>query len=107
MERRWTTRTSIALPVEVLCEGGATLHCLTENIGLGGIFVRAPRDAMAPGQQVELTFSLAAGATPEQHRLRAKVVRATDEGIGLMFRDFDATAFRSLQRVMKAREFSN
>lgn len=105
MERRWTTRTKVALPVEVACEGGATLHCMTEDIGLGGVFVRAPREAVATGQHVELKFSLPANAAPEEHRLRAKVVRANDIGVGLMFCDFDATAFRSLQRVMKAREF--
>lgn len=106
MERRWTTRTKVALPVELACEGGATLRCTTENIGLGGVFVRAPSQRVAEGQNVDLTFSLSAGSTTEEHRLRAKVVRTTDAGLGLMFRDFDATAFRSLQRVMKAREFN-
>lgn len=106
MERRWTTRTKVALAVDLACEGGETLRCTTDNIGLGGVFVRAPGRAMVTGQNVELTFSLAANPTPEQHRLRAKVVRSTDAGIGLMFCDFDATAFRSLQRVMKARDVS-
>lgn len=106
MERRWTTRTNVILPVELAWEGGATLRCMTENIGLGGVFVRAPGQAIAEGQNVDLTFSLDAGSTKEQHHLRAKVVRATEGGLGLMFRDFDATAFRSLQRVMKVREFS-
>lgn len=107
MERRWTTRTNVALAVDLSCEGSETLRCATENIGLGGVFVRASGRTMAPGQNVELTFSLAANPVPEQHRLRAKVVRSTDLGIGLMFCDFDATAFRSLQRVMKARDFSD
>lgn len=106
MERRWTTRTKLALTVEVACEGGRILRCTTEDIGLGGVFVNAPTTAIPEGQNVELIFSLPANSAPEEHKLRAKVVRATDAGVGLMFRDFDATAFRSLQRVMRARELA-
>jgi hypothetical protein len=104
MERRWTTRTQLQLAVEVSQEGGTTLHCTTRDIGLGGVFVNVGRRALPEGQNVELTFRLPTSTPVEECRLRAKVVRAADEGAGLIFRDFDATAFRSLQKVMRSRD---
>jgi hypothetical protein len=36
-----------------------------------------------------------------RHKLSARVVRHTENGVGLMFRDFDTSAFRALQEIMK------
>ncbi len=110
MERRWTTRTELDLDVEVAVEDGGVFQARTRDIGLGGVFVRTAGDPdLEPGDDVELVFRLPGetgdGPFPDpeegQYRIRARVVRLTPVGAGLMFRDFDATAFRSLQKVMK------
>lgn len=104
MERRWTTRTRLCVDVDIANADGGVLRCTTQDIGLGGVYVAVPRAQLSEGQNVELTFRLAQSVTTEEHKLRARVVRTNHGGAGLMFRDFDANAFRSLQRVMRARD---
>ncbi len=110
MERRWTTRTELDLDVEVAVEDGEVFQARTRDIGLGGVFVHTAEGAdLEHGDDVELVFrlpqesgnSLFSESGEGQYRIRARVVRLTSAGAGLMFRDFDATAFRSLQKVMK------
>ena len=103
MERRWTTRTRVCLDVDIIHDSGS-VHCTTQDIGLGGMYVALPRASLSEGQNVEVAFHLTQSASVEEHKLRARVVRTSHGGAGLMFRDFDANAFRSLQRVMRVRE---
>ena len=101
MERRWTERTSINVPVDLSYAGVQTEECRTRDIGLGGVFVVLPETVnLMEETSVELTFKL--GATPHltKHRINARVVRVSGDGVGMMFRDFDAIAFRSLQEVL-------
>jgi hypothetical protein len=101
MERRWTERTSINVPVDISYGGVQTEDCRTRDIGLGGVFVELPGGANLAGETaVELTFKLGTSPNVTKHRINARVVRATGDGVGMMFRDFDAIAFRSLQEVL-------
>lgn len=100
IERRWTTRTPINLDVEVLSHGAGIAACKALDIGLGGVFLKINPDEIPPDSNVELFFVLGAGESRIKHKIKAKVVRSTPHGMGLMFRDFDATAFRSLQEVL-------
>lgn len=104
MEKRWTQRTQVELEVDVLTGEGGTLGCRTRDICLGGVFVKLSRDLTLPQDSpVELMFKLGMGESITRHRIKAKVVRITDEGAGMMFRDFDAGAFRSLQELLRYR----
>ena len=101
MERRWTERTSINVPVDLSYGGLQTEDCRTRDIGLGGVFIELPTEAnIAAEMAVELTFKLGASPNLTKHRINARVVRVTEDGVGMMFRDFDAIAFRSLQEVL-------
>lgn len=104
IERRWTTRTPINLDVEVLYHGAGVAACQALDIGLGGVFLKINPDKILPDSNVELLFLLGAGESRIKHKIKAKVVRATTHGMGLMFRDFDATAFRSLQEVLRYKD---
>lgn len=104
MERRWTTRRKLGLEVDVVFEGGHLSGCQTRDIGLGGVFVKTGDRVLPDDQPVEVRFKLQGPVEVEEHKIRAKVVRLVSGGAGLMFRDFDAGAFRSLQRVLKVRE---
>jgi len=102
MERRWTTRTELNIAVDVLLNDEVAIQCRTGDIGLGGVYLNTRVDSqLTEGDTVELMFKLRAPQS-ETCKLRAKVVRLTEQGAGLMFKDFDAIAFRSLQQVMKA-----
>ena len=104
MERRWTTRTDIRVNLEVATTDSVFAGCETRDIGLGGVFIRTNGHTLYQGENVELTFNLASASDGMAPMIRAKVVRLTDDGAGLMFKDFDAIAFRSLQKVIKSQE---
>ena len=103
MERRWTTRTEMNIDIDVATSDAILSGCETRDIGLGGVYVLTNGQALTEGQEVELTFKLKEqledNAAP---MIRARVVRLTNDGAGMMFKDFDAIAFRSLQKVIKA-----
>ncbi len=102
MERRWTERTPIDVPVDLSFAGNQAGECRTRDIGLGGVFVALPQGCKIDEETpVELTFKLGAGVHLTKHRINARVVRVADGGVGMMFRDFDAGAFRSLQEVLR------
>ena len=101
MERRWTERTSMTVPVDLSYAGVLTEECRTRDIGLGGVFVELPTEvSLAEETPVELTFKLDTNSGLTKHRINARVVRVCGDGVGMMFRDFDAIAFRSLQEVL-------
>lgn len=105
MERRWTERTPINVAVDLAYAGMQAGEYRTRDIGLGGVFVELPKATeIAAETPVELIFKLGSGEGVTKHRINARVVRVTDEGIGMMFRDFDASAFRSLQEVLRYKQ---
>ncbi|MBI2778293.1 MAG: PilZ domain-containing protein [Gammaproteobacteria bacterium] len=104
MERRWTARAPIYLDVGLFFQGKEISVCKTRDIGLGGVFLESAQPLLPKEAQVELIFMLGSGAQRIKHKIRAKVARLAEEGMGLVFRDFDATAFRSLQEVMRHKE---
>ena len=101
IERRWTMRTPANLDVDVLCQGEGLAVGQALDIGLGGAFLKIHRGEVLPDSNVELIFLLGASPHRIKHKIKAKVVRISAQGLGLMFRDFDAGTFRSLQEVLK------
>lgn len=106
MERRWTARAQMKLPVEMSHAGTHTEGCVTQDVGLGGVFLQIPPHVKVFNEShVELTFRLGDDDSQvTKHRIKARVVRVSDEGAGMMFRDFDASTFRSLQEILRYRE---
>ena len=101
MERRWTTRAQVSL----LQSGTHTEGCRTRDVGLGGVYIELPPNLkLFAESHVELIFRLGEGSEITKHRVKARVVRVGDTGAGMMFRDFDATTFRSLQEILRTRE---
>ncbi|MFQ5470433.1 MAG: PilZ domain-containing protein [Gammaproteobacteria bacterium] len=112
MEQRWSPRTNVNIDVDLHVNGEEITGCKTRDIGMGGVFVETHNCLPNDEKEVELIFNLIAdsnvsGDMPSYssdknaiHALKATVVRITDDGLGLMFRDFDANAFRSLQMIL-------
>ncbi len=99
MEQRWSPRTRADLDVDLSFRGEILSNCKVRDIGMGGLFIEVkkefPRDTV-----VELKFKLKSAGQDTRHRLRATVARSSDNGLGMMFCDFDAGTFRSLQEVL-------
>lgn len=100
MERRWTTRTEMKVNLDVATSDTLIAGCEIKDIGLGGVYIETHGKELAEGTEVELNFQFPLEDNAAQ-TIRAKVVRSYDGGAGLMFRDFDAVAFRVLQKVIK------
>jgi len=101
MEQRWSPRTRVNLDVDLLIKGKEVGGCRTRDIGMGGAFVEVNKDFQAEKAIVELIFKLGSGNHFSKHKIKAIIVRVANDGVGLMFRDFDASAFRSLQEILQ------
>ena len=105
MERRWTTRTPARFDVDMYCEGYDLATCQTSDISFGGVFLELGHTPPPVDSTVDLVFHCgSAGDTRARYKLPAKVVRVTDRGVGVMFRDFDAAAFRSLREIFRTKD---
>ncbi|NOY62792.1 MAG: PilZ domain-containing protein [Gammaproteobacteria bacterium] len=100
MEQRWSTRTQVDLSVDISHMGETLADLHTHDIGLGGAFLQMDSKVLNNNDMVELTFSLSNNEQMTRHKIGARVVRTANGGVGFMFRDFDANAFRSLQEVL-------
>ena len=106
MENRWSDRRELRLDVEVFRDGTKICSCQSKDVGLGGAFLdlesthSSDQEALGRDENIELVFHLISGQTPVKHNLHARIVRITDNGIGLKFHEFDTGVFRSLQEIM-------
>ncbi|NOZ52342.1 MAG: PilZ domain-containing protein [Gammaproteobacteria bacterium] len=101
MENRWSDRRELRLDVDVIRQGEKIFSCLSHDVGLGGAFINfATSRHVDKNAEVELVFHLMGNHQEVKHSLRARVVRITDNGIGLKFHEFDTCVFRSLQEIM-------
>ena len=91
----------LALNVVVYCRGLGMVRGRTRNLGIGGMLldtgvVRLPQD-----EEVELAFMLdGAESDAEVHQLTAQVVRTSDRGTELVFKDFEPNTMRLLRRAL-------
>jgi hypothetical protein len=99
MEQRWSPRTRADLDVDLSFHGEVVSGCKVRDIGMGGLFIEIEK-AFPRETVVELKFKIRADGQDTKHRIRATVARACDDGLGMMFCDFDAGTFRSLQEVL-------
>ena len=101
MENRWSDRRELRLDVDVFRNGQKICSCQSRDVGLGGAFLDMEQaESVAQDDNLELVVHLLSGQTPIKHSLRARVVRVTDQGVGLKFHEFDTSVFRSLQEIM-------
>ncbi|PCH60880.1 MAG: hypothetical protein COC05_02960 [Gammaproteobacteria bacterium] len=98
-EKRWSSRQPLRLEVDVECGSSSFTGC-TIDVGLGGAFIQTESYNFEQDKDVILRFQPEQDSRIESTDLDARVVRICDDGIGLMFQNFDADAYRSLKTVM-------
>jgi len=87
-EKRVDFRHTLALETEVhFHEQNITgmFRCRTRNIGLNGTYIPTKATPINSAMVVELVFVANSHSTPRQYRLKAQVVRSTDDGAGMVF----------------------
>jgi Tfp pilus assembly protein PilZ len=91
-------------PLPVFVELFSGDKCFTEemlDISIGGAFIRTQRD-MDPGQEVDISFSL-----PEKDSalvMKAKIVRSTQDGIGVKFINLKQDEYELIKKFMEDME---
>ncbi|QKT02486.1 PilZ domain-containing protein [Ectothiorhodospiraceae bacterium 2226] len=102
-ERRGRLRRDVELNVNLQYRnhrGAVGRWCRTRDLGLGGAFIGVERCPLPCKTPVELVFLLRAGSVIRLYRLGARVVRRSEEGLGLVFDHFDTRTFQALLEVL-------
>jgi hypothetical protein len=103
MEKRWSVRKSVEMSVDLAFRNHTYLGCKSIDVGLGGMFLKFQRRKFPKHSEVDLVVRV---QDEEGNRrgyvFKAEVVRSTDEGIGLSFKEFQVRDFRMLQNIMQS-----
>ena len=75
-------------------------RCQTSNIGLHGVFLSSHDIPINDKTDVELVLLANIRYEPKQHRLKAKVVRASSDGAALSFSGLDDLQIRDFRRFL-------
>ena len=103
MEKRWSLRKPIRLDVVLHHDGAGMLRCKTRDISLEGMFIEAENPVLPVDDPVYLDFILQNDSDNKLHHIRAKVVRVTDKGMGVMFREFNP----SISHFLRDAQYTN
>lgn len=98
-QQRWSTRLPLELDVALYGEGARVLAARTRNISLGGMFVQT-FEPLFLDAMVVTAFGFRNQDDRAYYRLPATVVRAAEDGVGLMFNRFDVETVRSLRQAL-------
>lgn len=104
MEKRWTIRTPARLNVDLHYKDLEVVNCRTRDISLSGVYVELAELLPGLDMPIELVFKFGAVGDYTKYRVPAKIVRTDSAGVGIMFKDIDASSFRSLREVLKHKD---
>jgi len=102
LEHRWSARKQLCLEAIVFHRPLGLAQVSILNIGLEGAFIAADHLHLPVPSMVELSFALDTTGKPQIYRLNAIVLHSDHGGYGLMFKDFQLTAFRALKDMLSA-----
>lgn len=95
MEHRWGERIELDLPVRLNIQSRRVARGQILNVSLSGAFV-ATSEHVPSQATVSVEFSLMRSRSRKPHRVPAYVVRRTESGIALEWREFAPSAIRAL-----------
>jgi len=101
MEHRWSRRKLLDLEVHVNSHVGI-LCTSSRDVSLEGMFLHGPVKMLEKNSLVDLEFRLGKKSTAKVYRVKACIVRSTDDGVGVMFLEFVVDAFRYFERLLYA-----
>ena len=102
MERRSGLRKAINMDVVLDSPHGRRVQGKIGNVGFGGLYLQVDTGELSQNAPVELAVVLHQESEPRLYRINAFVARITSNGAGLMFDEYDVTAFRALVILLLA-----
>lgn len=100
MEHRWSMRKPITSSVLLKGTPFGVIQVRAKDISLGGMYIDTGRKPLHVNATVDLAFMDAEESEQQVCVVPAVVVRATDEGAGLMFQRFAPSTFRLLGSLL-------
>jgi hypothetical protein len=88
MERRYQPRKALDLDVMLYDGQGQVGAFKARNLSIGGIYIETGPVDLCVGDLLDVSCSIDC-CRARRHHLRGIVVHHTDEGVGVMFRDYD------------------
>ncbi|MFZ0255347.1 MAG: PilZ domain-containing protein [Gammaproteobacteria bacterium] len=96
MERRYQQRKALDLDV-VLYDGQGPVGAFkARNLSIGGIYIETGPMDLCVGDLLDV-FCLVDSHRAKRHNLRGIVVHHTDDGVGVMFRDYDIFSLKMVE----------
>ena len=87
----------------ILVHRGAGSHSRlgeTCDLSMDGAFVHMDAHGLSPAASVDMLIALRAGEFDEMHRLPARVVRVSPQGVGLQFRGYGDNTYTALINLL-------
>ena len=101
-EKRWSIRKQVEMDVDLCFRGQVWLGCKSQDVSMGGMFLNFSRRKFPKNCNVDIIVRLQdEQGERSSHMFQAQVVRNTDSGLGLSFKDFKIRDFRMLQDVLQ------
>ena len=100
MENRWVQRQPTDCEVVMKSPQTGQIHAHARDISLGGMFLLTDTDAPPLESLVDLEFTLHRAGLRVHHQMTGQVVHVNDEGVGVMFCDFDSGTLRSMRKTL-------
>src|SRR5437762_3005929 len=104
MERRSGLRKAIDMEVVLDSPRDRGLRGKIGNVGFGGLYVQLESGQLSKDAPVEIAILLQQESGPRVYRIRAFVARLAPNGAGLVFDEYDVTAFRALVLLLLTRQ---
>ena len=98
-EKRRTTRVKFHTSVDLKFADTTYEQCEILDLSVKGVFVLGITDPRQ-GQECEVTLQLSGASSELKLKMKAKVVRVTEDGIGLYFHEVDLDSFSHLKYIV-------
>ncbi len=99
-DRRKFTRVPVAMEVQVLSRNSLILSPSTKDVSMNGLFMITEKK-LPVGSECQLTIFLGGRESQERIEIAARVVRETNEGMALQFKEFMGTnSFSHLRNLV-------
>ena len=98
-EKRRTTRVKFHTSVDLKFADTTYEQCEILDLSVKGVFVLGITDRRQD-QECEVTLQLSGASSELKLEMKAKVVRVTEDGIGLYFHEVDLDSFSHLKYIV-------
>ncbi len=98
-EKRRTTRVKFHTSIDLKFDDTFYEHCKILDLSVKGVFVLGITDR-SQGQECEVTLQLSGASSELKLKMKARIVRMTENGIGLYFHEVDLDSFSHLKYIV-------